>query len=152
MKEWQRLFQDNQKTKTMRDIKYLVVHCTATPQTATVSSIQNYWKNTLKWVMPGYHFMIKSDGEIIQLLEIEKISNGVKGFNSVSINISYIGGVDSENKPIDNRTPAQRRSLTDLLTKLKKEFPKAIIQGHRDFPNVKKACPSFNAKEEYKNL
>lgn len=136
----------------MRDIKYIVVHCTATPQTATVSSIQNYWKNTLKWVMPGYHFMIKSDGEIIQLLEIEKISNGVKGFNSVSINISYIGGVDSENKPIDNRTPAQRRSLTDLLTKLKKEFPKAIIQGHRDFPNVKKACPSFNAKEEYKNL
>ena len=152
MKEWQRLFQDNQKTKTMRDIKYIVVHCTATPQTATVSSIQNYWKNTLKWVMPGYHFMIKPDGEIIQLLEIEKISNGVKGFNSISINISYIGGVDSENKPIDNRTPAQKRSLTDLLTKLKKEFPKAIIQGHRDFPNVKKACPSFNAKEEYKNL
>ena len=152
MKEWRQLFQDNQKTKTMRDIKYIVVHCTATPQTATVSSIQNYWKNTLKWVMPGYHFMIKPDGEIIQLLEIEKISNGVKGFNSVSINISYIGGVDSENKPIDNRTPAQKRSLTDLLTKLKKEFPKAIIQGHRDFPNVKKACPSFNAKEEYKNL
>lgn len=152
MKEWQRLFQDNQKTKTMRDIKYIVVHCTATPQTATVSSIQNYWKNTLKWKMPGYHFMIKPDGEIVQLLEIEKISNGVKGFNSVSINISYIGGVDSENKPIDNRTPAQKRSLTDLLTKLKKEFPRAIIQGHRDFPNVKKACPSFNAKEEYKNL
>ena len=119
----------------MRDIKYIVVHCTATPQTATVSSIQNYWKNTLKWVMPGYHFMIKPDGEIVQLLEIEKISNGVKGFI-----------------PIDNRTPAQKRSLTDLLTKLKKEFPKAIIQGHRDFPNVKKACPSFNAKEEYKNL
>lgn len=136
----------------MRDIKYIVVHCTATPQTATVSSIQNYWKNTLKWVMPGYHFMIKPDGGIVQLLEIEKISNGVKGFNSVSINISYIGGVDSENRPIDNRTPAQKRSLTDLLTKLKKEFPKAIIQGHRDFPNVKKACPSFNAKEEYKNL
>lgn len=136
----------------MRDIKYIVVHCTATPQTATVSSIQNYWKNTLKWVMPGYHFMIKPDGEIVQLLEIEKISNGVKGFNPVSINISYIGGVDSENRPIDNRTPAQKRSLTDLLTKLKKEFPKAIIQGHRDFPNVKKACPSFNAKEEYKNL
>ena len=152
MKEWRQLFQDNQKTKTMRDIKYIVVHCTATPQTATVSSIQNYWKNTLKWVMPGYHFMIKPDGEIVQLLEIEKISNGVKGFNSVSINISYIGGVDSENRPIDNRTPAQKRSLTDLLTKLKKEFPKAIIQGHRDFPNVKKACPSFNAKEEYKNL
>ena len=136
----------------MRDIKYIVGHCTATPQTTSVESIKQYWKTHLGWKMPGYHFMIKPDGEIVQLLEIEKISNGVKGFNSVSINISYIGGVDSENKPIDNRTPAQKRSLTDLLTKLKKEFPKAIIQGHRDFPNVKKACPSFNAKEEYKNL
>ena len=78
--------------------------------------------------------------------------NGVKGFNSVSINISYIGGVDAQNKPIDNRTEAQKKALLDLLKKLKKQFPKAIIQGHRDFPGVKKACPSFNAKEEYKNL
>ena len=136
----------------MREIKFLAVHCTATPQTATVSSIQSYWRNVLKWKMPGYHFIIKPDGEVVQLLEIEKVSNGVKGFNSVSINISYIGGVDSQNKPIDNRTEAQKKALLDLLKKLKKQFPKAIIQGHRDFPNVKKACPSFDAKEEYKNL
>ena len=136
----------------MREIKFLAVHCTATPQTATVSSIQNYWKNVLKWKMPGYHFIIKPDGEVVQLLEIEKVSNGVKGFNSVSINISYIGGVDSQNKPIDNRTEAQKKTLLDLLKKLKKQFPKAVIQGHRDFPDVKKACPSFDAKEEYKNL
>ena len=136
----------------MREIKYIAVHCTATPQTATVSSIQSYWRNVLKWKMPGYHFIIKPDGEVVQLLEIEKVSNGVKGFNSVSINISYIGGVDVQNKPIDNRTEAQKKALLDLLKKLKKQFPKAIIQGHRDFPEVKKACPSFNAKEEYKNL
>ena len=136
----------------MREIKYIAVHCTATPQTATVSSIQNYWKNVLKWKMPGYHFIIKPDGEVVQLLEIEKVSNGVKGFNSVSINISYIGGVDSQNKPIDNRTEAQKKALLDLLKKLKKQFPKAVIQGHRDFPEVKKACPSFNAKTEYKHL
>lgn len=136
----------------MREIKFLAVHCTATPQTATVSSIQSYWRNVLKWKMPGYHFIIKPDGEVVQLLEIEKVSNGVKGFNSVSINISYIGGVDSQNKPIDNRTEAQKKALLDLLKKLKKQFPKAVIQGHRDFPEVKKACPSFNAKTEYKHL
>ncbi|MBB1541546.1 MAG: N-acetylmuramoyl-L-alanine amidase [Flavobacteriaceae bacterium] len=136
----------------MREIKYLAVHCTATPQTATVSSIQSYWRNILKWKMPGYHFIIKPNGEVVQLLEIEKVSNGVKGFNSVSINISYIGGVDSQNKPIDNRTEAQKKALLDLLKKLKKQFPKAVIQGHRDFPEVKKACPSFNAKTEYKHL
>ena len=136
----------------MREIKFLAVHCTATPQTATVSSIQSYWRNVLKWKMPGYHFIIKPNGEVVQLLEIEKVSNGVKGFNSVSINISYIGGVDSQNKPIDNRTEAQKKALLDLLRKLKKQFPKAVIQGHRDFPEVKKACPSFNAKTEYKHL
>lgn len=136
----------------MREIKFLAVHCTATPQTATVSSIQSYWRNVLKWKMPGYHFIIKPDGDVVQLLEIEKVSNGVKGFNSVSINISYIGGVDSQNKPIDNRTEAQKKALLDLLKKLKKQFPKAVIQGHRDFPEVKKACPSFNAKTEYKHL
>jgi N-acetylmuramoyl-L-alanine amidase len=136
----------------MREIKYLAVHCTATPQTTSVESIKHYWKAHLGWKMPGYHFIIKPNGEVVQLLEIEKVSNGVKGFNSVSINISYIGGVDAQNKPIDNRTEAQKKALHDLLKKLKKQFPKAIIQGHRDFPEVKKACPSFNAKEEYKHL
>ena len=136
----------------MREIKYLAVHCTATPQTATVSSIQSYWRNVLKWKMPGYHFIIKPDGEVVKLLSVDEISNGVKGFNSVSINIAYIGGVDSQNNPIDNRTPAQKEALRDLLEKFKIVHPKAIIQGHRDFPNVKKACPSFDAKEEYKNL
>ena len=103
----------------MREIKFLAVHCTATPQTATVSSIQSYWRNVLKWKMPGYHFIIKPNGEVVQLLDIEKVSNGVKGFNSVSINISYIGGVDAQNKPIDNRTEAQKKALLDLLKKLK---------------------------------
>lgn len=136
----------------MREIKYLAVHCTATPQTATVSSIQSYWRNVLKWKMPGYHFIIKPDGEVVKLLSVDEISNGVKGFNSVSINIAYIGGVDSQNNPIDNRTPAQKKALRDLLEKFKIVHPKAIIQGHRDFPNVKKACPSFDAKTEYKHL
>ena len=136
----------------MREIKFLAVHCTATPQTATVSSIQSYWRNVLKWKMPGYHFIIKPDGEVVKLLSVDEISNGVKGFNSVSINIAYIGGVDSQNNPIDNRTPAQKKALRDFLEKFKIVHPKAIIQGHRDFPGVKKACPSFDAKKEYEHL
>ncbi|MDV4024245.1 N-acetylmuramoyl-L-alanine amidase [Elizabethkingia anophelis] len=136
----------------MRNIKYIAVHCTATPQTATVSSIQNYWKNHLGWKNPGYHFIIKPNGEVVNLLPIEEVSNGVQGFNSGAINISYIGGVDAKNTPLDNRTPEQKASLLKLLKELRKKFPNAIIQGHRDFPNVKKACPSFNAKKEYENI
>ena len=136
----------------MRNIKYIAVHCTATAQTATVSAIQNYWKKNLGWKMPGYHFIVLPDGTAVQLLPIEEVSNGVQGFNSVLINIAYLGGVDAKNKPLDNRTPQQKATLLELLKKYKKQFPKAIIQGHRDFPNVKKACPSFDAKKEYQSL
>lgn len=136
----------------MREIKYIAVHCTATPQTTSIDSIRNYWKTSLKWKMPGYHFIIKPDGEIVELLSIDQVSNGVAGYNSKTINICYIGGVDRNLKPIDNRTEAQKKSLLAKLTELKKKFPKAIIQGHRDFPKVAKACPCFNAKTEYEKL
>ena len=136
----------------MRTIKYIAVHCTATTQKTSISAIQSYWKNQLGWKMPGYHFIVLPDGTAVQLLPIEEVSNGVKGFNSVLINIAYLGGVDAKNNPLDNRTPQQKATLLELLKKYKKLFPKAIIQGHRDFPNVKKACPSFDAKKEYQNL
>ncbi len=136
----------------MRTIKYIAVHCTATTQKTSISAIQSYWKNQLGWKMPGYHFIVLPDGTVVQLLPIEEVSNGVKGFNSVLINIAYLGGVDAKNNPLDNRTPQQKATLLELLKKYKKQFPKAIIQGHRDFPNVKKACPSFDAKKEYQSL
>ncbi|WP_329804368.1 N-acetylmuramoyl-L-alanine amidase [Flavobacterium facile] len=136
----------------MRNIKYIAVHCTATSQKTSISAIQSYWKNQLGWKMPGYHFIILPDGTEAQLLPIEETSNGVKGFNSNLINIAYLGGVDSNNKPFDNRTPNQKITLLKLLKKYKNQFPTAIIQGHKDFPNVSKACPSFDAKKEYKNI
>lgn len=136
----------------MRKIKYIAVHCTATAQSAKVEDIQKYWREHLGWTMPGYHFIIKPDGTVVELLSIDKVSNGVKGFNSETINVCYIGGVDQKTKPIDNRTPQQKASLLTVITKLKKQFPKAIVQGHKDFPNVSKACPCFDAKGEYKNI
>ncbi len=136
----------------MRSIKYIAVHCTATPQTTTVESIKHYWKTQLGWKMPGYHFIIKANGEVVELLPIEQVSNGVRGFNSVTINVCYIGGIDTNKKPMDNRTPEQKQSLLKVLKELKQKFPKAIIQGHSQFPNVNKACPCFDAKKEYKDL
>jgi N-acetylmuramoyl-L-alanine amidase len=135
-----------------RNIKYIAVHCTATPQNTSISAIQSYWQKQLGWKMPGYHFIVKPDGELVQLLPIEQVSNGVQGFNSQIINISYIGGVDQNNKPVDNRTPAQKAALIKKLKELKIKYPFAKIQGHRDFPNVKKACPSFDAIKEYKDV
>ena len=136
----------------MRDVKYLVLHCTAGPATQTTKAIKDYWKNNLGWKSVGYHYLINADGTIEQLAQESEITNGVAGFNSVTVHISYKGGVDATNKPKDTRTPQQKESILKLLKELRKRYPKAIIQGHKDFPNVKKACPSFEAKKEYANI
>jgi len=135
----------------MRTINHLVVHCTATPQTTTVASIQKYWRENLKWKSPGYHFLVEANGTVHNLQPINLPSNGVAGHNANSIHISYIGGVNGQ-RAVDNRTEAQKREILRLLTDLKKQFPNAKIQGHRDFPRVAKACPSFDAKTEYSAL
>lgn len=141
----------------MRKIDYIVIHCTATPQTTKIESIKNYWKNNLKWRSVGYHFIIEANGGVTKLSDIANPTNGVAGYNTKSIHISYIGGVDKQGKPVDNRTEAQKVALIETIKKVRNEvalkqrtFP--IIQGHTDFPGVAKACPCFDAKAEYKDI
>lgn len=156
----------------MRTIKYIVLHCTASPQTQTVQAILAYWKNVLGWKTPGYHHLIEPNGTVHDLVPIDKPSNGVAGYNSNSIHISYIGGVSTKEThplnapgtPVDNRTPEQKAAMKVLVRKYRQMFPKAIIQGHRDFSPDKnrngiiepnewiKACPSFSVKEWLKTV
>lgn len=134
-----------------RNIHYIVVHCTATPPETTVESIKRYWRENLKWKNPGYHYIILRSGEIMSLLLESEVANGVKGYNKNSIHISYIGGVDKNNQPIDNRTDAQKEAMFNKLIALTEKYPKATILGHRDFPGVTKMCPSFDVKEWLKH-
>lgn len=147
----------------MRKIKYIAVHCTAGNQKQTINDLKAEFKRK-GWKNPGYHYVISSDGTITQLLDENKVSNGVKGFNSISINVAYIGGIDERGKSVDNRTDEQKASLSSLLKHLHKKYPDALIQGHRDFsPDTNgngivdpweriKDCPCFDAKDEYKDL
>lgn len=147
----------------MRDIKYIVVHCTASNQSTTVAMLLSEFKRK-GWKNPGYHYVVTADGKIHQLLAEDKISNGVKGYNSISINVAYVGGISDGGKIVDNRTPLQKIFLRKILGILKKKYPNAVIQGHRDFsPDLNKdgkitpiewmkACPCFDANMEYKDL
>ncbi len=143
----QNLINTNLDNKTnLRKIIYIAIHCSAGPQNQSVESILDFWRNVRGWKSPGYHYIIKSDGEIVDLFPIEEISNGVQGYNSKTVNMCYIGGVDHRNKPIDNRTLGQKESMLKIVSELKEKFPYAKIQGHRDFPGVAKACPSFDVE------
>lgn len=136
----------------MRQIKYIVIHCTATPQNTTIQSIKNYWKNVLKWKSVGYHLIVKADGSYERLADDSEVTNGVAGYNSNSIHISYIGGIDSKGRGLDTRTEAQKKTLLSLVKTMRSRYPNAKIQGHRDFPKVSKECPSFDAIKEYKGI
>ena len=147
----------------MRDIKRIFVHCTAGSQKQTVADLLAEFKRK-RWRNPGYHVVITPDGKCHQLLDLGKVSNGVKGYNSTAINVAYMGGIDSEGKATDNRTDAQKESLRKLLKLLKGRYPDAKILGHRDIsPDTNgngvvdtweriKECPCFDAITEYKDL
>ncbi len=130
-----------------RNIKYIVIHCTATPQNTTIESIKRYWKEQRGWGdTAGYHYIIEADGEVTQLLDEAKNSNGVYKHNSECINIAYIGGIDKNGKPKDTRSRRQEDAMFNLIVDLTERYMGAEPLGHRDFPNVAKACPSFDVK------
>lgn len=142
----------------MRNIDKIIVHCTAGSQENTAADIVRMHTNPKSrggngWKVAGYHYIIEASGKIVNTVADEKISNGCYGQNAHSINVCYVGGVDTSNKklpPLDNRTAEQKKSLLSLLKILRKRYPQAKIYGHRDF--AKKACPSFDAKTEYANI
>jgi N-acetyl-anhydromuramyl-L-alanine amidase AmpD len=68
--------------------------------------------------------------------------------NTGNIGICYVGGVARDGgTPKDTRTPEQRKTLRTLIRTYQDRYPGIIVQGHRDWPNVHKACPSFDVGE-----
>ncbi len=133
--------------KPTRNVKFIVIHCTATQPEAKLESIQKYWRDVKGWGdVPGYHYLIKADGEIVKLLDESKNSYGVYAHNSECISLSYIGGIDKTGRPKDTRTRKQETAMFNKIVELTERYPGAVVVGHRDFPNVNKACPSFDVK------
>lgn len=128
-----------------------MIHCTGTVANVRTSSIINHWRNVLKWRNVGYHFLVNADGSFEQLADERVVTNGVAGYNSNSIHICYKGGV-LNGKNEDTRTEAQKKTIEVLISKMLRKYADAEILGHRDFPNVRKDCPCFDAKKEYKNF
>lgn len=135
----------------MRQINEIIVHCTATKegQNFKVDDI-NRWHKQRGWNMIGYHYVVYLDGTIHQGRSEDQIGAHCLKHNTNSIGVVYVGGLDANGNPKDTRTEAQKQGLRKLLTELKRKYPKATIHGHKDF--APKACPSFDATHEYKDI
>lgn len=133
----------------MREVKYLVVHCSATRCNRDYTAEQLLRDHKARGFRTvGYHFYIRRSGVITQHRRLLEVGAHCRPWNRCSIGICYEGGLDAEGHPADTRTPEQYEQLMLLLMKLKKLFPEARIRGHRDMPgSIPKACPCFDCSE-----
>ena len=146
----------------MARMKYLVLHCTATPEDREVSSkeIRHWHTDPVKkggrgWKQVGYTDLFHLDGTVERLVknnedaEVDpwEVTNGAAGYNSVSRHVVYAGGLAKDGKTAkDTRTAAQLKAMTAYVRDFHERFPQIKIVGHRDLPGVNKACPSFDVK------
>lgn len=136
----------------MRTITLIIVHCSANRAGSALrmADIDSYHRS-LGWIGCGYHYVIPTDGTIEPGRPEEMVGAHCKNHNRHSIGVCYIGGLSKDGKPADTRTDAQRIALRNLLERLHRRYPDALIVGHRDL-DPQKVCPCFDVANEYHDL
>lgn len=140
-----------------------MIHCTATPPKREVSRAElDAWHKAENFepytdelgtrTYVGYHLLVHLDGSYERLRPDDHRGQHCpqSNMNNRAVSICYVGGTDINGKPCDTRTEAQKKTLLTLVRTMRGRYPKAQIVGHRDF--APKACPSFDAKAEYRGI
>tara|TARA_R110001583_G_scaffold103537_2_gene250818 strand:- start:1979 stop:2464 length:486 start_codon:yes stop_codon:yes gene_type:complete len=142
----------------MAKLKYLVIHCSATYEGVDIRPEQiKEWhmgKNGRGWSRVGYSDLITIDGVLHnmhfaegtnpndQIIESSERTWGVRGINSESKHVCYVGGLDKKTKKPKNTL--NNKQCDTLQTYIKHEIlrhPDILVAGHNQFSA--KACPSF---------
>ncbi len=162
----------------MRQIKRIVVHCSASRTDAKAKDLIAYHltpkKNSksgasgpyiprvqggLGWKTGGYHYIIEYDGNIVQTYDESVVTNGVKGYNANSIHICLVGGREGKS----NFSPQQWDSLQRVLYDTSSRY-NVPVMGHRDLsPDLDgdgiiephewvKLCPCFDVSSWLKSI
>lgn len=147
------------KYKPLTNVRYLVVHCAATSANMNIGAKEiERWHRERGFFSIGYHAVIRRDGTVEDGRALDQPGAHAKQYNSVSLGVCLVGGVDGVDKNRDGRitadefvpqanfTPEQIYMLRIVLDEWKATWPNAEIVGHRDL-DAGKACPSFNVKK-----
>lgn len=149
----------------MARLRYLVIHCTATPEGREVTAAEiRRWHTSPPpagrgWKQVGYTDLIHLDGRVERLVDNNEdgnvdpweVTNGAKGYNGVSRHVVYAGGLSSDKKtPKDTRTDAQLEALKEYVTAFHRRHPSVRIVGHNEL--AAKACPSFDVQEWLRSI
>lgn len=136
--------------KKRKETNFLVVHCSATKPSMDIGKKEiDTWHRQRGWLMIGYHYVIRRNGEVEVGRELDTIGAHVQDHNHHSLGICLVGGIDDKGDPEQNFTEEQYNALATLLYQLKVVYPDAQVKGHRNFAS--KACPSFDVEEWWKD-
>jgi N-acetylmuramoyl-L-alanine amidase len=143
-----------------KSFKYLIIHCSATHENVDIDpeTIVRWHTapppNGRGWSRVGYSDMILLNGSRHKFVEhngdkwidSNEITNGVKGINSISRHVVYVGGLEPKGSPKGKKAKntlnnAQKQTLIGIIHEVLAYQPDVIIGGHNQFDN--KACPSF---------
>ena len=123
----------------MAKLKYLVIHCTATPEGREVSSadIRKWHTSPVAqggrgWKQVGYTDLFHLNGGVERLVENNEdaqvdpweVTNGAKGY--------------------------KKKALEKYVKDFHRKFPDVRIIGHNEL--AAKACPSFDVQEWLKEI
>lgn len=148
-----------------RDVRLLVIHCSATRNGQRVTPAQidemhrlrgfERWPHLIGFNQPtlrhiGYHYLIEASGPVTTGRGEAEVGAHVAGFNKHSIGICMAG--------TDAYSAAQWASLKGLVEGLRRRYPAAEVLGHRDLsPDQNangiverfewlKTCPGFDVR------
>ncbi|WP_297105111.1 peptidoglycan-binding domain-containing protein [uncultured Devosia sp.] len=142
----------NRKVTTL-----IVVHVTATPPSRDIGVAEvRAMHKAQGWSDIGYGGLLRRDGRREIGRGLDAVGAHVAGFNSISLGIALVGGINAAGKPEHNATEPQLVALEAWLQELVVQYPQAKICGHRDLSPDRdgdgviepgewmKACPCFD--------
>jgi N-acetyl-anhydromuramyl-L-alanine amidase AmpD len=130
-----------------RAIRKIIVHCTASPDSLDIGAaeIRDWHVNGNGWSDIGYHWVVRRDGTIESGRPEERSGAHVKGHNSDSIGIVWVGTNKCEDKQLDA-----------LITKVKElcyryNIDSKEVYGHYELYSGK-TCPNLKMDDFRKSL
>lgn len=139
----------------------IVIHCSATRPAQDIGADEiREWHMSApnNWRDIGYAAVIRRNGTIEFGRHFDDVGAHVYGFNTRSVGVCLVGGLDENGEPACNFTDAQKDALGPLVLVLRMAYPTAQVLGHRDLsPDLDgdgiverqewlKACPCFDVR------
>lgn len=122
------------------DVKYLVVHCSASEDNVDMTSRDIHEMHLgFGWHGIGYHRVIRRSGDLEMGRPEYWCGAHVYGFNDCSLGVCLVG--------CHEFTVEQFLTLENTLKEWRERYPAAQICGHCDFSYTDKTCPNFDVSD-----